>query len=216
MKIDLHTHSIGSPDGGLCTDDYRRMLQSGKLDFVAITDHGTIVTAQRIQSELGRLGERIIIGEEIKTTDGELVGLYLSESICDGMTLEETVAAIRDQNGVVYVPHPFESVRSGVSYEGLQSILSEVDVIEVYNGRAYFQDYSVRATLVAKENHKAMSAASDAHGWIGWGKTLTIVAHEPTRDSLLALLQDGQLQTQRVGLGILYPKLNRLKKKFAQ
>lgn len=215
MKIDLHTHSVGSPDGGLTGEDYRRVLENGQLDYVAITDHGTVEMALKIQQELGELGKRVIIGEEIKTTDGELIGLYLTETIPEGLTPAETVQAIRDQNGVVYVPHPFETVRSGIGYDSLQGIMEHVDIIEVYNGRAYFQDFGLRAALLAKQNQKALSAASDAHGRHGWGRTATIVSDATTRENLVEQLQNGSLQTRRVGLGILYPKLNRLKKKLA-
>ena len=215
MKIDLHTHSVGSPDGGLTGEDDRRVLENGQLDYVAITDHGTVEMAVRIQKELGELGKRVIIGEEIKTTDGELIGLYLTETIPEGLTPAETVQAIRDQNGVVYVPHPFETVRSGIGYDSLQGIMEHVDIIEVYNGRAYFQDFGLRAALLAKQNQKALSAASDAHGRHGWGRTATIVSDATTRENLVEQLQNGSLQTRRVGLGILYPKLNRLKKKLA-
>lgn len=214
MKIDLHTHSIGSPDGGLTAEDYRNVLESKCLDYVAITDHGTIEAALVIKQQLGVLENRIIIGEEIKTSDGELIGLYLKETIPERMSLAETVAAIRRQGGLVYVPHPFETVRSGVSKKGFETIADLVDIIEVYNGRAYFQNRGFEAMSFAEKYGMAVSAASDAHGRHGWGITATIVNEPPTQENLKKLITNGTLQTRRVGLGILYPKFNRLKKKL--
>ena len=214
LKIDLHTHSLGSSDGGLTATDYRNMLESKRLDYIAITDHGSVETALSIKQQLGILGDKIIIGEEIKTLDGELVGLYLTKTIPEKMSLADTVAAIRAQNGIVYVPHPFESMRSGVSQTGLLSIVDKVDIIEVCNGRAYFQNKGKQAMKFAQKHQKAMSASSDAHGYFGWGATATIVDKIPTRENLTEILKDAILQTKRVGFGILYPKYNRLKEKF--
>ena len=213
--LDLHTHSYGSPDGGLSLNEYRRMLESGKLDVVAITDHGSIKTAQDIQAKLGELGERIIIGEEIKTTDGEIIGLYLNESIPEGMTPAETVVAIRAQAALVYVPHPFEKIRSGMSKAGLASILPDVDIVESFNGRAYGRnpEKKLRELTDYVDNiHWSYAASSDAHGGIGWGRTYSIVDTLPTKDSLVTLMKSASYSRKRVGLGILYPKVNRIHK----
>ena len=215
MKIDLHTHSVGSPDGGLTGEDYRRVLENGQLDYVAITDHGTVEMALKIQQKLGKLGKRVIIGEEIKTTDGELIGLYLTENIPEGLSPIETIGAIKAQGGLVYVPHPFETVRSGMSERGLESVIEAIDIIETHNGRAYFGNKGSSAAKVAARYHKATAAASDAHGRAGWARTASIITEKPNRENLVELLKNANQQTGRVGIGILYPKCNRLKKKFS-
>lgn len=213
IKIDLHTHSVASPDGALTLDDYRNMLQTGRLNYIAITDHNTIDYALRIQAGLGRLGERIIIGEEVKTTGGEIIGLYLQEAVPKAMDPEETVRAIRRQGGLVCIPHPFETVRSGMSLEVLDSIADSVDIVEVHNGRAIFQNFSKKAYAWAAKYNCRGVASSDSHGPSGWGRTYTRIAAEPTRETLVQLLHDCQYVTGFPGVhGVLYPKLNRFRK----
>src|SRR5664279_1477964 len=129
-KIDLHTHSYGSPDGSLKTAQYQYFLENKLLDYIAITDHNSIATALKIQLELGGLGKRIIIGEEVTTTEGEIIGLYLAHTVPAGLSPLETVAEIKSQGGLVYIPHPFETVRSGMSEKALQTIIDSVDILE--------------------------------------------------------------------------------------
>lgn len=212
MRIDLHTHSLASPDGSLKLADYEQALDKDALGVVAITDHDRIdfaVEAQRIFGE-----ERIIIGEEITTLDGEIIGLYLTEKIEAGQTAEQTVAAIRNQGGLVYVPHPFETVRKGLQSETLKQIIEEVDILEVHNGRAIFQNKSLDARMWAQNYKLAPMASSDAHGTRGWLKTYADVTESPTKETLVNLLHNAKLVTGTVGvLGLLYPKYNRLVKK---
>src|SRR3954467_12292615 len=108
FKVDLHTHSIASPDGSLGLEDYRRALAEKRLDYIAITDHNRIDFAAQIRATLG---EQIIIGEEITAVEGEVIGLFLREAVPAGLPLAETIQRITDQGGVVYIPHPFETVR---------------------------------------------------------------------------------------------------------
>jgi predicted metal-dependent phosphoesterase TrpH len=209
-KLDLHTHSEASPDGSLRVIDYKRMLESGALDYVAITDHNRIDFAIQLQKVLG---DSIIVGEEIMTNEGEIIGLYLKKAIPGGMSLKETIHYVKDQQAIVYVPHPFETIRSGISPTGLDAIASDVQIVEVFNGRAIFQNRSKQSHAWAKKHAKAMAASSDSHGPRGWGKTYTLVDEKPTHANLVDCLQTSQLSTRYVGVyGMLYPKLNRLRK----
>ncbi len=138
IKIDFHTHSVVSPDGALTEAHYQKMLQTG-LDCVAITDHNTTAFAQKLHK---KLGDQIIVGEEITTTQGEIIGLYLTDDVPAGLTGLETVKVIKKQRGLVYIPHPFETVRKGITQEVLDKIADFVDIIETNNGRAVFQNKS--------------------------------------------------------------------------
>jgi predicted metal-dependent phosphoesterase TrpH len=211
-KIDLHTHSVHSYDGGLSENDYKRMLASGRLDIVAVTDHNTIDFARKLYEELH---DKIIVGEEITTRDGELVGLYLQQAVPAGLSAVETAAAIREQGGIVYVPHPFATIRrKGLQASTLDAIKDSVEIIEAHNGRAIFQNTSRQAAAWAALHHKGIAAASDAHGKYGWGRTYSIVNIHPTSQNLAELLMDAGHQEGFVGVrGIVYPKFNRLKKK---
>lgn len=209
-RLDLHTHSIASPDGGLRLRDYATMLGSGVLDSVAITDHNRVDFALEAQA---KLGDAVIVGEEIKTTEGELIGLYLTDAVPSGLSALETAERIHAQGGLVYVPHPFETVRSGMADAALYKIAKQVDIMEVYNGRALFQNRSALSENWAREHGCVGAASSDAHGSIGWGKTYTEIGAAPTRKTLVHELQHARYNKELVGIiGALYPKYNRLRK----
>jgi len=211
-KLDLHTHSTASPDGGLSYNDYREMLASGKLDFIGVTDHNTIEFAHELHKSLG---DQIIIGEEITTAEGEIIGLYLQDKIPAGMSVVEAAKAIHDRGGLVYVPHPFETVRKGLSRAALDEITQYVAIVETRNGRAVFQNRSVEAIAWAKEHRVPGAASSDSHGRHGWGRTFSVIAEPPTRDTLAELLRDATHQASFPGLrGVLHPKMNRLRKRL--
>lgn len=214
FKIDLHTHSASSPDGGITLRQYRGALKTGLLDCIAITDHNSIDFATRAREELG---ERIIVGEEIMTTMGEIIGLFLDEPISPGQPPEETIAAIRAQDGLVYIPHPFETIRKGLHPAALEMIQTDVDVIEACNGRAFLQNRSQQAVVWAKLNNVPAAASSDAHGLRGLGRTFTAVSDMPNRDNLIALLAGSTLHTRRPKVrGLLYPKYHRMRKKLTK
>jgi predicted metal-dependent phosphoesterase TrpH len=209
-SIDLHTHSLASPDGGLSARHYRKMLESGGLNYIAVTDHDTVSYALRLQAELG---EQIIVGEEITTREGDIIGLYLKEVVPAHLTVREAVKRIHEQGGLVYIPHPFETVRQGLSAADLETIADQVDIVETLNGRS-LQNRSSRALAWAKAHRLPGAASSDAHGWYGWGKTYSVITEPPTRESLARLLGSATYQSGSPGLrGRLYPKVNRLRKR---
>lgn len=212
--VDLHTHSQLSHDGGISLKDYVRVLQSKQLYTVAVTDHDTIEFALKLHN---RLPKQVIIGQEITVHTGnktfEVIGLYLKQRITPGQTLHQAIAAIKAQHGLVYVPHPFDKTRHGIPKSLLDTIKDEIDIVEVYNGRA-------RSTLFTKQveawanKHKftTLASSSDAHGAKGWGHTYSLVSQVPTRNNLVQLLQTATLSTKSVGLlGLGYPKYNKLK-----
>ncbi len=214
IKIDLHTHSIASPDGGIKPEHYDRALESGQLDCIATTDHNTIDVACSLHDSLGK---HIIVGEEITTTNGELIGLFLKRSVAPRQSILATAQAIKAQGGLVYIPHPFETLRKGVSEASLNQIAELVDIVEVHNGRAVFQNRSPQAAAWARMNRKAVAASSDAHGHKGLGGTYTLVAELPTAQTLVKLLKKGRFVTNRPPLRtLLYPKIHRLHKRLSR
>lgn len=210
IKIDLHTHSIGSKDGGLHLKDYRQAFSEGLLDVIAITDHNAIDFAQHAQQALG---PSIIVGEEVDTGEGEVIGLYLKTLVEKGLGMEETIHRIRQQDGLVYIPHPFETKRKGVQEALLNQIVEDVDIIEGYNGRAWGQNFSNKALLFADHHPITVAASSDAHGKRGWGRTYTLINASPQKTTLLMLLKDATYSSQRPTLiSLLYPSYHRLRK----
>lgn len=211
FRIDLHTHSTASPDGGLRPQDYETMLEHGGLHAIAVTDHDRIDQALKLHK---RLGDRIIVGEEIKCQEGELVGLYLTERVKPGLRALDAAKAIRQQGGLVYLPHPFETVRSGLDEATVKAIAKSIDIIETHNGRAVFQNRSQLARQYRVHYGWASAASSDAHTRHGWGRTYTTLTELPTRHTMLELLQSGERTARHPGLrGLAAPKLNRLRHK---
>ncbi len=212
FKVDLHTHSVASPDGSISRNQYKKVFASGLLDCVAITDHNRIDFALELQQELG---ERIIVGEEIMTTAGEIIGLFLEHEVLPGLNPAETIKRIKDQGGIVYIPHPFETIRKGLHPAVLEEVADSIDLIEICNGRAYLQNRSEQTVVWARLNHVPGLAASDAHGIRGLGKTFTLLKAIPTQETLVELCTSGTPRTERPGIAtLLYPKYNRLRSKI--
>lgn len=187
------------------------MLLRGGLDYVAVTDHNTIATAVALHQSLG---ERIIIGEEIASLEGDIIGLYITERIPAGLPALETARRIHAQGGLVYVPHPFENIRKGLGARVLTILAGEIDILEAYNGRSLGRgNRAARAWAVAHQLPAA--ASSDAHGVRGWGDTYSCIADPPTRDTLCVLLSGGVTIERRPRVrAVLYPKLHRTRRRL--
>lgn len=212
-KIDFHTHSIVSQDGGVRAERYSRVLGDGLLQYIAVTDHRDISGALKLRQQLG---DKIIVGEEIKTQGGEIIGLYLSEAIKSGMTLAETIKAIKQQNGLVYIPHPFEQGRHGLNQQDMEAHKNSFDIIEVFNGRGWGRGKSKLAKQFAADNNIVMASSSDAHGLNGLARAYTIINEPPTRDNLVEQLRHAELVMNYSSLmAYLDPTINRLKKRFS-
>lgn len=209
-KVDLHTHSIISHDGGLDEQGYTKVLASHILDVVAITDHNEISFAQKVQH---RLGERIIVGEEIDALEGQIVGLFLKERVSPGLTAVKTALAVRNQKGLVYIPHPFETRRGGLPMAVIESIDDLIDVVEVYNSRTLARSKTAQALQFAKEKGFAMAASSDAHGYLGLGGSYSLMNDMPHEGNLVSLLRKAAYQKKTASvLTRLTPSYNKLRK----
>jgi predicted metal-dependent phosphoesterase TrpH len=170
IVVDLHMHTTWSHDCSIEVDDLLDHAQAEGLGAIAITDHNVFGGAlDAVEKARGR--KLIVIpGEEVKTADeGEVIGLFLKEEIPRGMSFAETVAAIRDQGGLVYVPHPFDRLHSIPDAATLQRHLGEIDIFEVYNARLLFEGYNVEALRFARKYNLTAAAGSDAHVLQGVG-----------------------------------------------
>jgi predicted metal-dependent phosphoesterase TrpH len=161
MKADLHVHTCYSAD--CCTPLKRVVDQCLKkgIGCLAVSDHNTIAGAVRLRK---MAPFPVIVAEEIRTSKGELMGLFLSNTIPAGLSPEETIAKIREQGGLVCIPHPFGRWFLGNSRDLLSTrILSQVDIVEVFNSRTPFPGSSGKARSLALKYGKIVSAGSDAH-----------------------------------------------------
>ena len=134
QRLDLHNHSHRSHDAVNRLGDYERAHREGKFDVIAITDHDRIDGAQEIAQ---RAAFPVIVGEEITSAGGELIGLFLSEHVPRDLPIVETARRIREQGGLVYLQHPFyHLIRRRITRRGRAQLLDEglVDVVEAVNG----------------------------------------------------------------------------------
>lgn len=159
LNVDLHLHTRYSPDAVIPPDELVERAVEVGLDRVAVTDHGEVDGALEARA---RHRERVIVGEEVRCAcRTEVIGLFLSRRIPDGLPLEETVERIRDQGGVVYVPHPYAYAwRAGAR---AHRALPRADVVEVANARAFLPWWNRRARRAARELGLPGCAGSDAH-----------------------------------------------------
>ena len=161
MKVELHSHTHHSHDCLLTYEAIIGVCQRRGIGALAVTDHNQIAGAFAMQR---RTPFPVIIGEEVFTAQGEIIGLFLREFIPRGLPVQETIARIKAQGGLVYVPHPFDSFRKGaIGRETLDAIRADVDLLEVLNARNLRPQDDDRAYRYAQEHGLAMAAGSDAH-----------------------------------------------------
>jgi glycosyltransferase involved in cell wall biosynthesis len=170
IDVDLHMHTDHSHD---CATPVEVLLATARdqgLGAIAVTDHNEVSGALEAAAKAADYGVKVIVGEEVKTAhQGEVIGLFLEEKIPRGMTLEETVAEIRRQGGVVYVPHPFDRMHAVPDYEHLLDVVEDVDAIEVYNPRVAIGSFNEEAARFAAKYRIPAGAGSDAHVAQGLG-----------------------------------------------
>lgn len=180
VRIDLHVHSKYSGDSLLTPEKIIKTAIKKGLDGVAITDHNTIrggLAARKYNKDL-----TIIVGAEIATDRGEIIGLFLNEEI-KSREFWSVVDEIKDQDGIIVVPHPFDTMRKKVIKMD-KSMYKVFDCVEVFNSRCIFSKFNKNALKFTKEYGKTMTAGSDAHFWFEIGHAYTIFNGE-IRKSLM-------------------------------
>ncbi len=173
IHVDLHMHTDHSPD---CATPVETLLATARergLGAIAITDHNEISGALAARDIADDFGVKVIVAEEVKTAEqGEVIGLFVSERIERGMTMAETIAEIRRQGGLVYVPHPFDRLHSVPDYENLLEIVEEIDILEVFNPRAALTAFNEEAERFAGKYRIVPGAGSDSHVAQGLGSVM--------------------------------------------
>jgi predicted metal-dependent phosphoesterase TrpH len=186
---DLHMHTSWSHDCAVAPEDLVAYAQALGLGAIAVTDHNVIGGALAA-FEAARDTKLVVVpGEEIKTDgQGEVIGLFLQEEIPRGLSFADTVAAIRAQNGLVYLPHPFDRLHAIPDASTLHRHLADIDVFEVYNARLLFEAYNDEALRFATKYNLTMGAGSDAHVLQGVGTgALRMRAFNGPEELLLSL-----------------------------
>src|SRR5262245_47666606 len=162
VRVDCHTHTMWSGDSTTTEDELIDAVTASDIDVLCVTDHHAIEGARRLRDVLPC---RVIVGEEVRSTQGEIIGLFLEERVPFGLTPAETAARIREQGGLVYVPHPFDPMRRNLVESALVALVGDglVDAVEARNAKTSLESLNRRASEFASTHRIAAGAGSDAH-----------------------------------------------------
>ncbi len=201
IDVDLHMHTDHSSD---CATPVEVLLATAReqgLGAIAVTDHNEISGALAASEQARRLGPhpplKVIVAEEVKTAEqGEVIGLFIKEKIPRGLTLAQTVAEIKRQGGLVYVPHPFDRMHSVPDYEHLLTILDDIDAIEVFNPRVAIGAFNEEAVRFAAKYRIVAGAGSDSHVAQGLGSVRIRMRNFDGPQEFLQSLRDADIVTR--------------------
>ncbi len=162
VRVDMHSHTMWSGDCTTTPEEIEEAVVAAGIDVLCITDHNAI----RGAVELARtLPCRVIVGEELRTHAGEVIGLFLTERVPFGASAHDAAHRIREQGGLVYIPHPFDPVRHNLRELELRALAADglIDAIEAFNAKTSLSHLNEQAAAVARELEVAAGAGSDAH-----------------------------------------------------
>ena len=162
VRVDLHSHTMWSGDSTTTPEEVEQAVVESGLDVLCITDHNAIRGAEQL---VDALPCRVVVGEELRTHAGEIIGLFLTERIPFGTPPADAARAIRDQGGIVYVPHPFDPMRRNLEEPALVALVEAglVDAVEVLNAKTSLPSLNRRAADFAAGHGLLAGAGSDAH-----------------------------------------------------
>ncbi len=213
LKADLHIHSNYSFDSSNTPEQIiERCLQKG-INCIAIADHGTAEGGLKIKS---MAPFPVIVAEEILTPSGEIMGMFLEETIPTNIPIDRAIASIKEQGGLVCVPHPFDSLtRSGLGEKVMEEIVEQIDIIEVLNARSPITTRNSLSLSFAEKYHKARSAGSDAHTIMEIGNAYVEMAEFTNKRGFLDSLWDGKIHGKKANPFVHFGSVwARVKKKF--
>lgn len=190
MRVDLHTHTMWSGDSTTTVEEFAAAVGASGLDVVCVTDHNAIAGASELRD---LVPARVIVGEELRTAAGEIIGLFLTDRIPMGISHTEAAKAIRDQGGVVYIPHPFDPMRRNLNETALYELAEAdlIDAVEVHNAKTSLASLNRRAAEFAAEFGIVAGAGSDAHVPDALGSAFVEMSDFETPHEFLAALSTG-------------------------
>ncbi len=213
IKADLHVHTDYSGDSDITLEKLVDRCRSLGLGAIAVTDHGTAEGALALAKQPTPF--KVIVGEEVLSTEGEIIGLFLKETIPSGLSPEETIRRIRGQGGLVCVPHPFDHYRSSaIQAKSLHRIAGEIDIVEVFNARTIpAQNLSLPGKF-AKAHNLLAGAGSDSHSAAEVGRAYVTIPDFDGRDGFLKAMAQAQIHGSPHSPVIFLRSLVRRIKKF--
>lgn len=194
VRVDMHSHTMFSGDSTTTFDEVAESVAEAGIDVLCVTDHNAVDGAKRLCEALSGVC-RVIVGEEVRTHTGEIIGLFLTEKISYGARADATAAQIREQGGIVYVPHPFDPMRKNLTEASLIDIVDKglVDAIEAHNAKTSLRSLNDRAREFGRANDLALGAGSDAHVPHALGAAFVEMPDFDGPQDFLAKLREGHL-----------------------
>ena len=185
-RTEFHVHTRISKDSTLSYWLLLLMLKIKKINTVAITDHNEVKGALKYKEKFKKHGIEIIVGEEIFTSKGEIIGLGLKEKIEPNLSPQETIKQIKNQKGIVYIPHPYDEKRykTVLAEEEIKKHKDKIDFIEVHNGRNISSKYDEKQNEIAEKYKLTKIIGSDAHTFFELGRNYIITNNKITIDNL--------------------------------
>jgi predicted metal-dependent phosphoesterase TrpH/glycosyltransferase involved in cell wall biosynthesis len=194
IHVDLHMHTDHSSDCATPVETLLGTAAERGLGAIAITDHNVVSGALAAREIADDYGVKVIVAEEVKTAEqGEVIGLFVSEQIDRGMSMAETIAEIRRQGGLVYVPHPFDRLHSVPDYEHLLEMVEEIDILEVFNPRVALTAFNEEAERFAAKYRIVPGAGSDSHVAQGLGSVMIRVHDFDGPEEFLEAMRDADI-----------------------
>jgi predicted metal-dependent phosphoesterase TrpH/glycosyltransferase involved in cell wall biosynthesis len=202
IDVDLHMHTDHSSD---CATPVEVLVETARdrgFGAIAVTDHNEVSGAFAAAKFAEGIEDfKIIIGEEVKTAEqGEVIGLFIKEKIPRGMTMAETIAEIRRQGGLVYVPHPFDRMHSVPDYENLLDMVEEIDFMEVFNPRVAVTSFNEEAERFARKYNIIPAAGSDNHVAQGLGSVRVRLHDFDGPEEFLEAMRDAEITRRHKNL----------------
>lgn len=192
VRVDMHSHTMWSGDCTTTPEELFEAVAASGIDVLCITDHNSVAGAKRLVDELPC---RVIIGEEIRIGQGELIGLFLEDAIAPGLSVTDTARAIRDQGGLVYVPHPFDPMRNALAPHLIDELADAglIDAFEVRNAKTSLESLNRKAGEYAQRHGLLAGAGSDAHVPDAFGAAYVEMPEFANSSEFLSSLAHGRI-----------------------
>lgn len=192
IRVDCHSHTMWSGDCTTTPDELLDAVQASGIDVLCVTDHNVIAGAQAM---VDYLPCRVVVGEELRVGQGEVIGLFIEERIPTGVTLSQAAKRIRDQQGLVYIPHPFDPMRNCLRPHEIDGLVADglVDAIEGRNSKTSLESLNRQATQYGEQNGLAIGGGSDAHVPDSLGATVVEMPDFTGPEDFLDSLRQGRV-----------------------
>lgn len=192
IRVDCHSHTMWSGDCTTTPDELLAAVEAAAIDVLCITDHNAVAGAQKLEHDLPC---RVVVGEELRVGSGEIIGLFLTERLPGGIGLIEAATRVRDQGGLVYIPHPFDPMRNCLRAEDIDLLVAEglVDGIEGRNSKTSLESLNRRAEQYGRDNGLFVGAGSDAHVPNAFGAAYVEMPDFDGPSEFLAAIGQGRL-----------------------